>query len=245
MEKNIILSALLLLILQGSCASSFREIEKQKSTSSPRTITKPLDDQGLRAFGLNIPDLQSKGDETPPRPGERVLGLVVPKKSDDDTVWTSFTLVLYALDKDHFQVMLQKRRSNPAGALETAGGHLKVGETWRQGALNELEQETGIKIEAKYLKYLNGGTLKSGNKGLFGNMNFFVMFDKKPETIDDNSEIDKDYGHQWVSLRDVYREIDDEDKLLKGNHGKYYKYFRSQLLNFCKNVISCDALPAQ
>ncbi len=62
------------------------------------------------------------------------------------------------LFNDHGQVILQRRsksaKSHPDVLDPTAGGHIPAGETYEQGALAELGEETGIKAKAQDLIFL-------------------------------------------------------------------------------------------
>lgn len=201
----------------------------------------PLDDQALISLGMRIPRFQERGDKIPPQPGALVDGVVI-TESRGDLRWTAFTLVLVR-HKNTFKVLTQKRKGGPFGHIETAGGHLVVGNNWRQGAILELSQEAGIDVSPRYLKYLQGGRVRANGQKLVGNVNFFVVFNSVPMTKEDSDEIDKDYGHQWLDLKKAFLDISLEQQNLGKASGKFYGYFRSHLIHFCTEVITCAELP--
>lgn len=71
---------------------------------------------------------------------------------------------------------------------------------------------------------------------------FFVVFKKRPKTVNNTHEVDKNYGHQWIDLKPLYKEVQAEQQDKGFKHGKYYGFFRSHLLKFCKDVIDCQSL---
>lgn len=77
---------------------------------------------------------------------------------------------------------------------------------------------------------------------LFGNANFFIVFDKEPSTANASNEVDRTYGHQWKNLKEIYIEALAEQGAQNYAHGKYYSFFRMHILAFCKDVIDCASL---
>ena len=193
-------------------------------------------------YGFKISKNQDRGDIIPPLPGNEILGKKVSGRIGSDTDWTAFTLVIHK-NNNKYTLMTQKRVNHPAGTIETAGGHLLGGQSWREGARDELEQESGINVAKEQLIYLQGGKLQISKKDkLLGNVNFFIVFKKRPKTIDNNHEIDAKYGHQWLDLKDTYLDVIQEQNKLKHKSGKYYHNFRSHLIEFCTKVIDCAKL---
>lgn len=195
-------------------------------------------------FAFKIPAQQNKGDVIPPQPGQKVFGQTVRGAPNQDTNWSAFVLVLYADGAGGFKVLTQKRATSHAGTIETAGGHLVGGQSWRDGAADELLQEAGIKVENKALVFLQGAEPRQSRSGhLYGNANFFVVFDKEPKTSDKSGEIDQSYGHQWLDLKTVFQEMKTETQNLGfTKHGKYYSFFRGHLNHFCAKVLDCSKL---
>lgn len=214
-----------------------------KAPQKPDPLAVPIRASDLEnSYGFKIPPFQEKGDKLPPQPGMQVFGQTVRGGPNQDTNWTAFTLVLFK-DAAGYKVLTQMRAIPPVGVIETAGGHLVGGQNWRDGARDELMQEAGISVKNEDLVFLSGAQPRlSKTNNLYGNTNFFVVFNKMPVTSDDNNEIDKNYGHKWLDLKSTYEETQEEKARLGFNHGKYYSFFRGMVIDFCTNVISCDLL---
>ncbi|KAF0982977.1 hypothetical protein FDP41_010955 [Naegleria fowleri] len=84
--------------------------------------------------------------------------------------------------------ILMIRRGKPPGKnlLALPGGHLNVDETIREGALRELEEETGIKSDYVYFTYAPIYSLDSIY--YHQDENTVVGVDNKTESVDSNSE---------------------------------------------------------
>lgn len=234
------------------------EVEKPKSVDvekSKSSVPDPLVETlgtisaaDLQAkYNFNIPRGQEKADALPPQPGQVVLGHTVQGSDQSDTNWTAFTLILYR-DTTGFKVLTQKRAIKPKGVLETPGGHLMGGQTWREGAQAEIIQESGIKPELKDLVFLQGAEPQISGRGrLYGNANFFVVFNHRPKNMSISGEIDSNYGHRWIDLKEIYRQVADEQTRLENlkqgkNDGVFYSFFRGHLLTFCRHVVLCADL---
>lgn len=252
------------------------EAEPLKTTPAPKPTPKPmpaplhsthvLSEAELRTLGWKIPPMQEKGNEVPPQAGSIIApppGAPFAKATTvalhgEDLPWTAFTLILYRnADSNEWEILSQKRAIAPEGTLETAGGHLTAGLTWREGALEEILQETGIDktmLKASDLIYVNGAVpsvRSSKKKGSFlvGNMNFVVVFTgEKPKTHGESCpEIDHAYGHEghkWLPLgsdsQGFYHTVLQEQRALIAKspqngrffHDTYFSYFRGHLLAF-------------
>lgn len=192
--------------------------------------------------GFTIRATQSVGDELPPQPGQIVHGKRVEGGPNADTNWSAFTLVLYK-DQKGYKVLTQKRAHTHAGTIETPGGHLLGGQSWRDGAKDELEQEAGIRVKKEFLIFQQGGQPRlSKAQRLYGNANFFVVFSKQPKTSNTSGEVDATYGHQWLDLKSTYEEVVTENNNNRFAHGKYYSFFRGHLINFCTQILDCSKL---
>ncbi len=232
----------------------------------PLPGTHLLAEAELRTLGWKIPSMQEKGNEVPPQvgsiiappPGNPFATATTVKLNGKDLPWTAFTLILYRnADSKEWEILSQLRAIRPKGALETAGGHLTAGLTWREGALEEILQETGIDktlLKASDLIYVNEAApsvRSSKKKGSFlvGNMNFVVVFTgEKPKTHGLScSEINHAYGHEghkWLPLgsdtQGFYHTVLEEQKAFIAKdpqngrffHGTYFSYFRGHLLAF-------------
>lgn len=242
-EKYKVIKLLLIIGLLGGCGDGEqREPQGSKSTAVSLTIDE------VKTLGFTIPPDQNIGDVLPPQPGEVVLGKIVKGGPGSDTNWTAFTLVIHAEDPGEKKYLVYTQMRGPtmksAGTIETAGGHLVGGQTWRDGARDELEQEAGIKTDKNNLVFLQIGKTSLKSKGEpYRNANFFVVFKKRPKTLNNSDEVNKNYGHQWIDLKSLYKEVQAEQQD-KGFdvHGKYYSFFRGHLLKFCKDVIDCQSL---
>lgn len=196
----------------------------------------------VQKYGFTIRANQSIGDELPPQPGQIVHGKTVRGGPNADTNWSAFTLVLFK-DGKGYKILTQKRAHSHAGTIETPGGHLLGGQTWRDGAQDELEQEAGIRVQKEFLIFLQGGQPRlSRTQRLYGNANFFVVFNGQPQTSNFSGEVDTAYGHQWLDLKHTYEEVLAENNNDKFAHGKYYSFFRGHLLTFCSQVLDCSKL---
>ena len=197
-----------------------------------------------KKYGWNLPANQAKGDELPPQPGQKFQGVTIKHGPGEDTKCTASVLVLLAETngKDKIEkilVLTQKRAIPPKGKLEGPGGHLPKKKTWCEGVLEELSQETGIEADPAKILFLRGGKLELKNGYLFGHMNFVTVFkDNKPSTTVQCPEIDKNYGHVWLDLRTVYDEVVEENnKIGIRKDGKYFRFFRTDVINFCREVL--------
>ncbi len=195
-------------------------------------------------YGFKIRGDQPLGDRVPPQVGTFVKGKQVELDYNGDLPWSAFTLVLYPSSQGGFKILTQKRKGTYAGTIETAGGHLEPGETWREGARKELFQEAGVNASVENFHFQQGGNFAiSGRTDKpYGNMNFFLVFDKRPKTSNKSSEVDGQYGHQWLDLKTTYLEVKNEQALKKRDPGRYYHFFRNHLINFCTQVIECEKL---
>jgi hypothetical protein len=206
---------------------------------APKSRT--LNANELAQMGFQIPGNQAQWDSLPPQPGQQVQGLTVKGGPGADTNWTAFTLILFANNKGGYEVLTQKRTIKPSGVIETPGGHLTGGQSWRTGAVTEIQQESGIKLHESDLFYLEGGKLgvsKATGK-LYGNVNFFAVFTgAKPTTAVTSHEVDASYGHQWLPLEQIYTDAKTEQAQAGFNQGKYYSFFRQQLISFVENVLN-------
>jgi hypothetical protein len=239
---------------EKSPVKTFQKPHPEKSSfpspTTPQGVAHSISAPDLQAnYHFNIPRAQEKGDALPPQPGQIVLGQTVRGSNQSDTNWTAFTLVLYKDAATGFKILTQKRAIEPKGVLETHGGHLAGGQSWREGAYAELMQEAGLKPELKDMMFLQGAEprVSTGNGRLYGNANFFVVFSRKPDTTSTSYEIDADYGHRWLDLKETYHKILDEqtrlDKLNQGRKdGEFYSFFRGHLLTFCRQVVICADL---
>lgn len=184
LEKYKIIKLLLIIAVLGGC---HEEPSKGPEQQGPKGPSLPPNQQGpneenpatslsideVKALGFAIPPNQNIGGALPPQPGTNVLGKIVKGGAGSDTNWTAFTLVIHAEDataKKYF-VLTQMRAINPLGTIETAGGHLVGGQTWREGARDELEQETGVKADKSNLVFLQGGVprISKSSGELYGN----------------------------------------------------------------------------
>lgn len=156
-----------------------------------------------------------------------------------DIAFTAFTLVLVKNADGRYEVLTQARAASKA--IEAPGGHLTGGQTWQEGAVDELEQEAGIALAKEALIYLTGGNNLSSRTppDKNTNANFVVVFSEiKPRTSMTSHEIDTAYGHRWLDLKLVYKEISEEERRLGyKNDGKYYRFFRGMVNSFCTNVV--------
>lgn len=224
-------------------SSTERPQQQGGGTPAPESLSlRALNQSEMVNLGFRIPSNQGLGDVLPPQPGQKVDGSVVTKNQHGDINWTAFTLVLYKEPDQSYKVLSQKRAITHVGTLETAGGHLTPAQTWRDGARVELEQETGIKAKNADFIFLSGAKPIPAPGNLYGNANFFVVFNKKPATQNRSGEIDKHYGHQWLDLKQTFLEMSAEEQRARGQHGKYYNFFREHLLEFCAEVIDCKKL---
>jgi 8-oxo-dGTP pyrophosphatase MutT (NUDIX family) len=234
----------------------------KKPTRKPTALhatPRVLSEIELRALGLKIPDPQNVGDQTPPQAGALIqptakkpgVSPVQVKLKGHDLPWTATTLLLFRDEgTGEWEILSQKRAAHMTapGTIETAGGHLTSGLTWRQGAMDEVNQETGIDPALLKASDFIGVGFKAPqitNRGkLMGHMNFVVVFTgTKPETHGKNCpEIDHAYGnegHIWHKLGDeksgVYMEILQEQRSQRAfKSGIYYSNFRGHLLAFGK-----------
>lgn len=242
-EKYKVIKLLLIIGLLGGCGDG-EQIDPQGSKSTAVSLT--IDE--VKTLGFTIPPDQNIGDVLPPQPGEVVLGKIVKGGPGSDTNWTAFTLVIHAEDPGAKKYWVYTQMRGPtmksAGTIETAGGHLVGGQTWRDGARDELEQEAGIKTDKNNLVFLQiGKTSLTSDNEPYRNANFFVVFKKRPKTANTGGEIDKNYGQQWIDLKSFYQAVIAEDAQVGWkNNGKYYSFFRSHVKTFCTKVIDCESL---
>lgn len=200
------------------------------------------------ATTLSKNELQSMGWQLPnPAPiaqkPEAFFGVPV-KPAHQDTSFTAFTIVLFLRDDGTYEVLTQKRAIPPVNTIETMGGHLTGGQSYLEGAVTELMQESGIELPEEALIYLQGGNPQNLNPGMQprGNANFFtVLTHEKPATTETSHEIDKQYGHQWKNIKELFREADApserDPKTGYFINGKFYKFFNGHLHAFCSRVV--------
>ena len=228
--------------------------------------------QDLLALGWKLPTVQHLGDEIPPQVGDTVLPpagntrakATKVKLHGHDLPWSASTLLLYRDDiTGEIEILTQKRASHMSapGTIETAGGHLTAGLSWRKGALDETNQETGINptlLKDSDFIYVNSkGPMvqmsRAGVSSLVGHMNFVVVFAGQKPAANGRlcPEIDHTYGqdgHVWQKLgdehHDLYKTILEEQRDIAIKHprqwfkdGTYYGNFRGHLFAFGKNFL--------
>ncbi len=219
----------------GPSGNTQTPAHKYQTPSGP----KPLSLVQVKNLGWTLPKGQHLGDLTPPQPGTKVQGQNVTLWGKD-TPWTAFTLVIFIKAPGQYEILTQKRGIHPTGVIETTGGHLEAGMTWRQGVAAELAQEAGIVPGVgDHLIYLSqNGPALSLKGNMYGNMNFVLVYQgQKPKTTEQCPEIDQAYGHPWVDLRVLYDQVKAEKKQLGRNHGVYYGFFRDHVIGFCDRVL--------
>ena len=227
-----------------------REFSDQKGQcAAPQLVTY---EELVNRYHWNLPASQDVGDMLPPQLGDSVViddEQYVVTKNGKSLNWTAFTLVLFLSDSGKIEVLTQVRAIPPVDVIETMGGHLKEGQSWREGVRAELFEEAGITIgdhELSELIFLEGGELKysRSRKRIYGNVNFCVVFKgMKPHTLG-SAETDLQRGHVWYDLHDLFEEVckDEQTSLSPRHHGIYYSFFRSHVKAFYQQVFGCKAV---
>lgn len=239
-----IFALVLLTQLSVSCGGNSGKSDSGKN--SP----KPTPSQGT-AKVISLADLtgrlkwkigtnQNITHQIPPQANSVVAGKAVKVNSSGDMPWSAFTMILFDKGNGSYDVLTQKRAHKPAGVIESPGGHLRPGQSWAQGAVDEVMQEAGVKLTPNDLIFLqlNGPALsQSGHH--YGNVNFVAAFEnQRPDAPANSSETDPTYGHKWLDLKATYDEMKKETQTIgKRNQGKYYASFRGHLIHFCQNVL--------
>ncbi len=104
--------------------------------------------------------------------------------------------------------VLLLRRANTGwadGKLAMAGGHLHKGETARQGAVRELEEELGLSIDQDRLVFFATAVVRTNFE--FVNQQFYVELQKNEEPV--NAEPDKSTELVWCDPRDLPEETEE------------------------------------
>lgn len=191
-------------------------------------------------LGWKVSTNQNITHQVPPQAGSMVGGKKVSVNGSGDTPWSAFTMILFDKGNGSYDVLTQKRAHKPAGVIESPGGHLRPGQSWAQGAIDEVKQEAGVNLATKDLVFLqlNGPALSQNGKH-YGNANFVAAFEKqRPDAPANSSETDPQYGHKWLDLKTTYDEMKKETQQIGNrNQGKYYSSFRGHLIHFCQNVL--------
>lgn len=100
------------------------------------------------------------------------------------------------------KMLMGKRKDNQKWTQP--GGHMEAGESPMEGALRELEEETGIKAKASQLKPIGSSMVAGGKIKVHG---FIMNCSKKPVTtmLDDPDE--EVYRWMWKSLDPLPDEV--------------------------------------
>jgi len=98
------------------------------------------------------------------------------------------------------------------GSYTFPGGRFDEGEDKYDAAMRELEEETGISLEKKDLKFLGSELIKDGKKKIYV---FEAEYNGEDPEVEHKKEI---YKWKWIKKKDLYDYIDPEEARA---HDKY------------------------
>lgn len=98
-----------------------------------------------------------------------------------EVIWRNPKPVAWVLVKKDDKYLLVKRTHNPdKGEWDIPGGFLEEGESFRDAAVRELEEETGVEINIDKLSFYNTISFERGEKPVVGVI-FRVELNNIPE----------------------------------------------------------------
>lgn len=169
--------------------------------------------------GWVIDNDQKLADVVPPQPTFTYNGKSVNVVQENgDVNWTAFALILHIKDDGSVEILTQKRAARMRNPLliESQGGHLKLNQSWREGAAQEIFEEAGITVPQQKLILQNDGQgikLELSKKGnAVGNAIFVAAFTGKKPGTKLSGENDPAYGHQWVAFKEILSHADKYNK---------------------------------
>lgn len=151
------------------------------------------------------------------------LGVKSRQEVHKDGDWHKVAFIFIV--NDNGEIILQKRskekETNPNKWTASASGHLSTGDTDIQGAIRELEEEIGIKIEKNELKYL---------------------CTVKEQEFNENMKI-RHISNVYL----LYKNVIIEDLVLQKEEVAevkyvYYKDFEKMLINERENIVKHDEI---
>lgn len=194
---------------------------------------------------------QAAGDVVPPQLTFSVAGSGQAPKSvfrsgspspGGDLFWSAQIVILQRMADGTMYVLTQKRANfmSNGGKIEAPGGSLTPALSWREGAQAELEQEAGVSLSTALMIIQAQPNLRlafNPPNNPVGNANFFAMFTgDRPKTDESSHEIDKAYGHRWVSFDDLLQlAILERPNPGQPDNGTLYFSLRQQLLYLARN----------
>jgi len=135
----------------------------------------------------------------------------------------------------HNQVLLQKRAANKDSYPNlwdiSVAGHLSAGDTPKQAAVREIEEEIGIKVSADQLQFWKVIKKSSIPKLGFLDNEFNYLFGIKKdfelqEVRLQEEEVDE---VQWVDIHVFEKQLQGNPDIYVPHGAKYYKYIINRL----------------
>ena len=138
-----ILALVLLTQLSVSCGGNSGKSDSGKKTPTPSQGTAKVISLADLTGRLKwkIATNQNITHQIPPQANSVVAGKKVKVNGSGDMPWSAFTMILFNKGNGSYDVLTQKRAHKPAGVIESPGGHLRPGQSWAQGAVDEVMQE--------------------------------------------------------------------------------------------------------
>lgn len=109
-------------------------------------------------------------------------------------------------------MLMGKRKDNQKWTQP--GGHMEAGEKPMEGALRELEEETGIKAKESQLKYVGSKMVADGKIKVHG---FIMDCEERPKSSMLEDPDEEVYRWLWKPLRPLPLEVKNALHVPKGN----------------------------